>query len=133
LRSGNQPVFRPDLRKGLKVAIRCQDFDSHLPGQGGDHLIHGREDPARQAQLLVNFAIETRSFQIDRPQADIPQKSMKVLTIFFGPPDLLDADLQLAENRYAGGESKARESALFEPVSNGRVTCNRLAQMVGVE
>jgi hypothetical protein len=58
---------------------------------------------------------------------------MKILTIFVRPPDLLDADLQFAENRYAVGESDTRDPSLFEPVSNGRVACNRLAQMVGVE
>jgi hypothetical protein len=58
---------------------------------------------------------------------------MKILTIFVGPSDLLDADLQLAENRYTGSESDARDPSLFEPVSNGRVACNRLAQMVGIE
>ena len=79
------------------------------------------------AQLVVDLAIEACCFEVDRPDTDVTQESVKVPPILLRTPDLLNSNFQLTQDWDAGCKTSPCKSPLLEPAPNKGIACDGLA------
>jgi len=73
LQGSAEPVFETEIRQCLKVAISRDHGNVHNCSQRGDDHIHLGQNSSTRPEMLIELAIDSRDWWVDRPDTNSNQ------------------------------------------------------------